>query len=281
VRIAVAPPFWETWWFRGLIGLVLVGTALGAFRLRVRSIEARSRDLETQVEERTAELQREIDQRTQVEQALRQSGREKAVAAERNRLARELHDSVTQALYAVTLYANAAARLLSLGQIETALKNVHKARRTAIEALGEMRLLIFELRPPILEEGLAAALETRLEAVERRAGLNTHFRVQGNGRLPPDVEEGLYRITVEALNNTLKHAHAQSIRVSLHLEPKSALLEIADDGVGFDLALSSNGGGMGLRGMAERIEQFGGQLAIDSGPDSGTRIKVEWTHEQE
>jgi signal transduction histidine kinase len=281
VRIAVAPPFWETWWFRGLIGLVLVGTALGAFRLRVRSIEARSRDLETQVEERTAELQREIDQRTQVEQALRQSGREKAVAAERNRLARELHDSVTQALYAVTLYANAAARLLSLGQIEAAIKNVHKVRRTAIEALGEMRLLIFELRPPILEEGLAAALETRLEAVERRAGLNTHFRVQGNGRLPPDVEEGLYRITVEALNNTLKHAHAQSIRVSLHLEPKSALLEIADDGVGFDLALSSNGGGMGLRGMAERIEQFGGQLAIDSGPDSGTRIKVEWTHEQE
>jgi signal transduction histidine kinase len=226
-------------------------------------------------------LQRESDQRTLAEKALRQSERKKAVAAERHRLARELHDSVTQALYAVTLYANAATRLLSLGQVETAIDNVRKVRRTAIEALGEMRLLIFELRPPILEEGLAAALEMRLEAVERRSGLNTHFRVEGNGRLPPDVEEGLYRITVEALNNALKHAHADSIRVFLRLAPKSAFLEIADDGVGFDPALSSNGGGIGLRGMTERIEQFGGRLTVDSGPDSGTRIKVEWTYDKE
>ena len=277
VHITIAPPFWETWWFRGLAALILLTIALGAFWLRIRGIEARSHDLETQVEKRTAELQREIDQRTQAEQALRQSEREKAVAAERNRLARELHDSVTQALYAVTLYANAAARLLARGQVETAIKNVRKVRRTAIEALGEMRLLIFELRPPILEEGLAAALETRLEAVEKRAGLNTHFRVEGNSQLPPDVEESLYRITVEALNNSLKHAHAHSVRVFLRLEPQCTFLEITDDGVGFDPALISNGGGLGLRGMIERIEQFGGQLTVDSGPDSGTRIKVEWT----
>ena len=123
-----------------------------------------------------------------------------AVVEERNRLARELHDSVTQALYGVTLYAEAAARLLSLGEMGMAADHLRELRDTAQEALREMRLLIFELRPPLLqEEGLVAALQARLEAVEERAGLETEFKVEGEGRLPLEIEEELYRIAQEAL----------------------------------------------------------------------------------
>ncbi len=106
-------------------------------------------ELQQQVEERTAELQNEVDQRIQAEEALRQRERESAVAEERNRLARELHDSVTQALYGVTLYSEAAAGHLALGDDERAAEHLSELQDTAQEALAEMRLLVFELRPPI------------------------------------------------------------------------------------------------------------------------------------
>lgn len=279
LKVTIVPPFWATWWFRGLVALAVVGGAAAGYRLRVRAVEARSRALESQVAQRTAELWQEMEQRAEVERALRQSEAEKAVVEERNRLARELHDSVTQSLYAVTLYGDAAARLLSSGQVEPAAGNLRKLRRTAREALGEMRLLIFELRPPILEqEGLAAALRTRLEAVEGRAGLKTELHVEGEGRLPPHVEEGLYRIAVEALNNALKHAQAHSISVSLRLEPGEVSLEVADDGVGFDLAAAVRSGGFGLEGMLERAQQVGGQLTVDSRPGQGTHVRIALRH---
>jgi signal transduction histidine kinase len=122
------------------------------------------------------------------------------VVKERNRLARDLHDSVMQALYGVTLYAEAAARQLSLGEAGMASDHLREIRATAQEALQEMRLLIFELRSPMLrQEGLAAALQARLEAVEGRLGLKTEFRGEGDGHLSPEVEEGLYRVAQEAL----------------------------------------------------------------------------------
>lgn len=217
-------------------------------------------------------------QRAQIAATLRQSEMEKAVTAERNRLARDLHDSVTQSLFAVTLYADAAAQLLSSGQMDLVAGNVLKLRRTAKEALGEMRLLVFELRPPLLQqEGLLAALQARLESVEGRAGLETLLKVEGKGHLAPDVEEGLYRITQEALNNIFKHARARSVTVSLRLaeHPQTTILEIADDGIGFDPVAAQERGGLGLRGMAERVEQLGGQLRIKSEPGAGTIVQVE------
>jgi signal transduction histidine kinase len=241
----------------------------------VRAIENTSRELESQVVQRTAELRYEMEQRFELEQALRQSEADKAVVEERNRLARDLHDSVTQSLYAVTLYADAASRLLLSGQAGPADTNLQKLRRTAREALGEMRLLIFELRPPILEqEGLAAPLRARLEAVEGRAGVKTGLQVEGNGRLPAPVEEGLYRIAVEALNNALKHAQAHCISVALYLEPGAVRLEVVDDGTGFDPNEALRSGGMGLQGMFERAEQMGGQLTLDTKPGQGTQVRV-------
>jgi ligand-binding sensor domain-containing protein len=170
VRITITPPPWGTWWFRGIALLMLVGVVVGAYRLRVRSIEARSRALERQVADRTAELsrtnvalEREIAERIQVEQALRQSEREKATVDERNRLARELHDSVAQSMYGVTLLAEVASQLLSSGQADEVAGYLGELKETAGESLAEMRLLIYELRPPVLEEeGLASALQARL-----------------------------------------------------------------------------------------------------------------------
>jgi two-component system sensor histidine kinase ChiS len=273
--LTLTPPFWRTAWFWGIVALALGGLAIGGYRLRVRGLQRRSQELEVQVAQRTEELRWEMDQRVAAEEALRQSEAEKAVVDERNRLARDLHDSVTQALYAATLYADASTRLLASGQVDSAADNLRKLRRTAKEALGEMRLLIFELRPPVLEEeGLAGALQTRLETVERRSGLQTDLRVQGDVRPPPDVEEGLYRIALEALNNALKHAQARSVVVSLWLDSESIILEVADDGLGFDPATGGERRGLGLRGMAERAAKLGGALTVDSSPGHGTRVRV-------
>ncbi len=124
---------------------------------------------------------------------LQQQAKQVAVLEERQRLARELHDSVTQSLYSVTLYANAAALALAAGKDEVTAGYLTELQETAQEGMRDMRLLIFQLHPPILEaEGLVAALQTRITAVEERSGLQTQFRVEGERRLPIAVEEDLY-----------------------------------------------------------------------------------------
>jgi signal transduction histidine kinase len=139
-----------------------------------------------------------------------------------------------------------------------------------------MRLLIFELRPPILAEaGLAAALQARLLAVEGRAGLKTEFKSEMQGRLPLVIEEGLYRIAQEALNNCLKHARARRIVVKVCRDDAGVTLTIADDGVGFDPATARERGGLGLSAMAERAAQLGGRLSVNSKPGEGTEVRVE------
>lgn len=201
---------------------------------------------------------------------------DKAVMEERERLARDLHDSVTQALYGITLHAQAAWRLLAAGETGGAGDSLHALQETAQEALDEMRLLIFELRPPMLEQvGLVAALQARLNAVEGRAGLQTRLIADGIRDLPAQVEQTVYRIAQEALNNALKHAHAQHIIVQLGQTERGVMLEISDDGAGFDAATAGANGGLGLRGIAERVAQCGGQLTLRSAAGAGTRLRVE------
>ncbi|MDI9549588.1 MAG: GAF domain-containing sensor histidine kinase [Chloroflexota bacterium] len=249
----------------GIIGVLDVVNKAGGFTeedVRVMSVFANQAAMAIE----HARLQRQAEQL--------------AVLEERQRLARELHDSVTQSLYSVTLYANAAALALAAGKGEVAAGYLSELQETAREGMRDMRLLIFQLHPPVLEaEGLVAVLQTRLAAVEDRAGLQTQFRVEGERRLPIAIEEDLYWIAQEALNNVGKHAAAQHVTVHLHFTAASVRLEVIDDGVGFDLqAVRSEGRGSGgLRSIAERTERLGGRLTHESGPGEGTRLVVEVT----
>jgi signal transduction histidine kinase/streptogramin lyase len=198
-----------------------------------------------------------------------------AITAERNRLARELHDSVTQLLYSVTLYAEAATELLASGDTEIAAGHLRDLRDTAQEALREMRLLIFELhRPALGTSGLAAALQARLDAVETRGGIHAELQVDGSEQIALPVQAELYNIAHEALNNVIKHAHADHVRIHLQFGEKETCMEISDDGVGFEPAADGMGGGFGIPGMKERSQKIGGTLQIDSAPGKGTSVIV-------
>jgi len=207
---------------------------------------------------------------------LREQAEQSAALEERGRLARELHDSVTQSLYSVTMYTEAAARLMTSGQEIAAAEYLRDARDTAKEALREMRLMIYQLRPPLLEKGgLAVALQARLDAVERRGGIHAELVVEGEDRLPSTIQAELHQIAQEALNNALKHAHAQEVQVHLCFGDAVTCLQVRDDGVGFELAAAQMGGGLGLPGMKERVQKIGGRLQIASAPGEGTKVVVE------
>jgi nitrate/nitrite-specific signal transduction histidine kinase len=200
-----------------------------------------------------------------------------AVLEERQRIARDLHDSVTQEIYGVTMFAEAASRMLSEGKHGEAQAHLKELRLTAQEALGEMRLLIYELRPPVLQRvGLRGALQARLETVEGRSGIETNIEVVGEEDLEVPIQEGLYRIAREALNNALKHAQASNIGVKLAYDGPNASLEIVDDGIGFDASPGTEEGGMGIHGMRERAEQLGAKLTIESAQGQGTSVRIVW-----
>jgi ligand-binding sensor domain-containing protein/signal transduction histidine kinase len=206
---------------------------------------------------------------------LRMQSAQAAILAERSRLARELHDSVTQLLYSVTLYAEAASELLNSGDTETAAGHLRDLRDTAQEALREMRLLIFELHRPVLGQGgLAAALQARLDAVERRGGMHADLQVEGKEQIPLPVQAELYNIAHEALNNVLKHAHANAVQIRLRFSNALTEMQISDDGVGFEPALDGSAGGFGIPGMQERAQKIGGTLRIESAPGHGTRVSL-------
>jgi PAS domain S-box-containing protein len=206
---------------------------------------------------------------------LYQEAEQLAVMKERSRLARDLHDSVTQALYSMTLLAEAAQRLAGAGNLEQVRSYLTRLGEAALQSLKEMRLLVYELRPPILEKvGLVGALQQRLDAVEGRSGVETRLRVEGTLELPAPVEEGLYRIAQEALNNALKHAAASLMTVWLRADGEQVELEVVDNGIGFDPETGSDRGGVGMLSMQERAERLGGSLSILSAPGSGTRVIV-------
>jgi two-component system sensor histidine kinase UhpB len=138
-----------------------------------------------------------------------------------------------------------------------------------------MRFLVFELRPSILQEdGLVEALTARLSAVEKRVGVSAELDAEGMGRLPSAVEEAFYGIAREALNNSLRHAHATRLTIRLRRRAETAVMEIGDNGVGFEVDPGWGRGGMGLRGMRERAERVAASFDVCSRPGEGTTIRV-------
>jgi signal transduction histidine kinase len=198
-----------------------------------------------------------------------------AVVKERERLARELHDSVTQSLYSVTLLSEAGRQLVEAGDLARVEGYLKRLGEISQQALKEMRLLVYELRPLVLRrEGLAGALQQRLDAVEKRAGVDARLLVEGEIELPAPFEEALYRIAQEALNNALKHADANNVTVRVCCRDGRVELEVIDDGAGFDLGLAGEDGGLGLTSMRERVEKIDGVLDITSASGEGTRVRV-------
>jgi len=196
-----------------------------------------------------------------------------AALEERQRLARELHDSVSQALYGIGLGARTARALLDRDPAQAS-EPLEYVLSLADAGLAEMRALIFELRPDSLErEGLVAALTKQTAALQGRHNLEVHTEFPEEPALPIEVKEALYRIAQEALNNAIKHARARRVAVRLEGGARTILLEVQDDGLGFD-PLAEYPGHLGLRTMQERTARLGGTLELESEPGRGTRLRA-------
>jgi signal transduction histidine kinase/ligand-binding sensor domain-containing protein len=281
LRISVATPIWETWAFRVLAILALILIGVGIYRQRLGGIEARGRELERQVDERTREIQR-LHEKTQ----------ELAVTEERQRLARDLHDAVSQTLFSASLIAEALPDVWKSSPDEGK-DLLEKLRQLSRGALAEMRALLMELRPATLVEASMRDLLRQLgQAVSGREGIPVTVTVDEPCDLPADVQVALYRIAQEALNNVVKHAQANQVEVSLRCVARSfptsnqdadgrdvtVELCIRDDGIGFDPAcVSPEHLGLGI--MRERSEAIGAMLKIDSLEGQGTEVFLAWSDE--
>ncbi len=244
----------------------------------------------------------------------RQQGatQERSVREERQRISRELHDSVSQALYGIALGARTAREMLErdmdsaepVGRIEAAspaegavwvdpaggheavgevvdlaelaelAEPIEYIRRLADAAIAETRTLLCRLRPESLEtEGLVAALTQHIEALRARYGITTEAKLDAEPETTPEAKHALYRIAQESLHNIAKHSQARNVRLHLLNEPGAVTLTVADDGVGFDCK-GSFPGHLGLLSMRERAREVGGTLNVDSRPGQGSRIRA-------
>lgn len=197
--------------------------------------------------------------------------RQLAVSDERNRIARDLHDSVTQTLFSISMIAQALPSLIER-QPAKASERAGRLGDLSRGALAEMRMLILELRPQALQEmGLSEALRRHAEGWSSREGVVTDVRVDGlQRRLPQGHEEALFRVAQEALTNVAKHAQAQHAALILDFEPQTVSLTVDDDGVGLPHAV--DGGGLGMTTMRERVETLNGSFSAASRREGGTRV---------
>ncbi|HET7702357.1 MAG TPA: GAF domain-containing protein [Candidatus Limnocylindrales bacterium] len=216
---------------------------------------------------------RDITERERLERDLRRQAGELASSQERAHLARELHDSVTQALFSMTLVTRSVELLIDRDP-DVAKEKLRSLRDLQREALAEMRALIFELRPGNLEtDGLLAALRTHAAALQGRIGLPIVVTSELAERLPLAIEEVLYRIAQEALHNVVKHAAARQVELALDRRGRDVILRIRDDGKGFEAAAVPDGH-LGITGMRARADKIRATYEVRSRPGEGTTIEV-------
>jgi PAS domain S-box-containing protein len=215
----------------------------------------------------------EMIRQTQVQLGVQQ--RELAVIEERQRMARNLHDSVNQSIHSMVLFSDTLAATLEKNNLERARKIMDRLQESARQSLKETRLLLYEMQAEGAGRSvdLVQDLETRLATVERRAGVRSQIIQEGAlDHCPLEWHTNLFWITIEALNNSLKHAQARAVKIVIRCYPDCTELEISDNGLGFDIA-KANIGGMGLDNMHARAEEIGGTLTIQSEPEGGTTVR--------
>lgn len=207
---------------------------------------------------------------------LYERSRELSIVEERNRLARELHDSVTHQLFGLSLTAEAAATVIDRDP-EEAKRQLLRLQELTREAMDELRSLIFELRPPAVEsEGLVTALRKHVDVLRRVYRREVGLRLEGEPELASHVGAELLRIAQEALQNALRHARAEHLDACLEATDGAVVLSVSDDGVGFDPAAPGlRARRLGLTSMEERARSLGGTLSIESRPGAGTTIRLE------
>ncbi len=216
---------------------------------------------------------RDITERERLERDLRRQAAELSSSQERAHLARELHDSVTQALFSMTLVTRSVELLIDRDPA-AAKEKLGSLRDLQREALAEMRALIFELRPGNLEnDGLLPALRTHTAALQGRIGLPVVVTSELSERLPLEIEEVLYRIAQEALHNVVKHAAARQVELAIDRRGADVVLRIRDDGKGFDAGAVPEGH-LGLTGMRARADKIGATYRVTSRAGEGTTVEV-------
>jgi PAS domain S-box-containing protein len=198
-----------------------------------------------------------------------------ATLVERQRLARELHDSVTQSLYSLMLLAEAGRRLASRGDLDQSMHHLNRIGETAQQTLKEMRLLVFEMGSLDMQSGgLVEALQKRLNLVEKRSGIQADLLVEGELGLTAVQEEEVYRIISEALNNSLKHSGSKEVTVRILSAAGRVEIDVADNGKGFMQEKLAELGGVGLASMRYRAEKIHADINIESSPKTGTTLRL-------
>jgi NarL family two-component system sensor histidine kinase LiaS len=219
------------------------------------------------------QLGRQLNRMAEQLQNLLQTREELASLEERNRLARDLHDSVKQQVFAVTMTLGAVGELWEREPV-TARQKVREALALSRQAQTELAGLIHELRPVELEgKGLAAALRDYAETWSQQTGIAARVVVHGDGTMRREAERACFRVVQEALSNVARHSGASRVEIRLESSEQGITLTVADDGSGFDPA-SVEGRGLGLRSMRERVEALGGHLSIEAAPGEGTRVML-------
>jgi signal transduction histidine kinase len=205
---------------------------------------------------------------------LSDQSRQAAVVAERNRMARDIHDTLAQGFTGVIMQLEATKGAIAQNNLAEATDRVERAGDLARVGLGEARRSVLALRPRSLQDAtLCLALDDLLKRMTDGSGLQAEFHLDGDEpTMPEDWEEGLLRIAQESLTNTIKHAKAKNFRATLTIGAKEIQFCLVDDGVGFDLHAEHEG--FGLVGMKERVDQIGGQFILRSLSGQGTEIQI-------